>query len=197
MSDRVLVWEGYRFCLVLRYFYWNLELFGQCGSFCLSFFIIFFPLYLEMYLIIIAMLILTCITLKIFRSPSWLGWPLRNICVTDDHGYVPLVVSTFRPFPHSWFVTGFVTRVTRRVPLVEQSLPTLPEHLSSLSVFREVSVTRSLVLSAMFCRSLFVICPFSFGHCFVCTSAYGFWLPLWYLQTILTSRLSATKIVTK
>jgi hypothetical protein len=23
-------------------------------------------------------------------------------------------------------------------------------------------------------------CTFSFGHCFVCSSIYGFWLPLWY-----------------
>jgi hypothetical protein len=29
-------------------------------------------------------------------------------------------------------------------------------------------------------------CPFSFGHCVVCSSSiYGFWLPLWYLQTLL------------
>jgi hypothetical protein len=28
-------------------------------------------------------------------------------------------------------------------------------------------------------------CPFSFGHCVVCPSIYGFWLPLWYLQTLL------------
>jgi hypothetical protein len=28
--------------------------------------------------------------------------------------------------------------------------------------------------------------PFSFGHCIVCPSSiYGFWLPLWYLQTVL------------
>jgi len=26
---------------------------------------------------------------------------------------------------------------------------------------------------------------FSFGHCVVCSSIYGFWLPLWYLQTLL------------
>ena len=25
----------------------------------------------------------------------------------------------------------------------------------------------------------------SFGHCVVCSSIYGFWLPLWYLQTLL------------
>jgi len=49
------------------------------------------------------------------------------------------------------------TRLTRRVPPVEQELPTLPEHLSSPSVFSGVHVTRSLVLCVMFCRSLFVL----------------------------------------
>ena len=38
----------------------------------------------------------------------------------------------------------------------------------------------------MFCRSLFVFCTFSFGHCAVRSfSIYEFWLPLWYLQTLL------------
>ena len=27
---------------------------------------------------------------------------------------------------------------------------------------------------------------FSCGHCVVCSSIYGFWLPLWYLQTLLS-----------
>jgi len=31
---------------------------------------------------------------------------------------------------HSWLITGIVTRLTWRVPLVEQELLTLPEHLS-------------------------------------------------------------------
>jgi len=34
-------------------------------------------------------------------------------------------------FPHSWFITGFVTRVTRWAPLVGQELLTLSEHMSS------------------------------------------------------------------
>jgi hypothetical protein len=38
----------------------------------------------------------------------------------------------------------------------------------------------------MFCRSLFVLLYFSFGHCLVCSSSiYGFWLPFWYPQTVL------------
>ena len=32
---------------------------------------------------------------------------------------------------------------------------------------------------------MFSFCPFSFDHCIVCPSNYGFWLSLWYLQTIL------------
>jgi hypothetical protein len=30
-------------------------------------------------------------------------------------------------------------------------------------------------------------CTFSFGHCVVCSAIYGFRLPLWYLQTLLTT----------
>ena len=39
-----------------------------------------------------------------------------------------------------------VYRLTRRMPLVEQELPTLPEHISSLPVFSGVRVTQSVVL---------------------------------------------------
>jgi hypothetical protein len=45
----------------------------------------------------------------------------------------------------------------------------------------------------MFCRSLFVL--FSFGHSNVCSSSiYRFWLPLWYLQTLLTFRQESLSI---
>jgi hypothetical protein len=41
------------------------------------------------------------------------------------------------------------------------------------------------VLYVMFCGSL-SFCPLSFGHCCVCPSFIcGFWLPFWYLQTLL------------
>jgi hypothetical protein len=53
----------------------------------------------------------------------------------NDHSYVRLVVNTSRSFPHSWFITGFVTRFKRRVPLVEQERVTLRECLSLPSVF--------------------------------------------------------------
>ena len=107
--------------------------------------------------LLLARKLLNLINSKVLRSPPWLGWPLRNICVTNDHGYVPLVISTSRSLLHSWLTTGFVTRVTRRKSLVEQELPTLPEHLSSPPVFSGVRVARIEVFCVVFCRSLFVL----------------------------------------
>jgi hypothetical protein len=113
-------------------------------------------------------------TSKVLRSPPWLGWPLWNICVTNDHGYVPLIVNTSWSFPHSWLITGFIIRLTRQVSLLEQELLTLPEHLSSPPVFSGVSVTRSLVLYVCFVDRCLSFCTFSFGHCVVCS----FWIKI-------------------
>ena len=91
--------------------------------------------------------------------------------------YVPLLVNTSRSLPHSWLITGFVTRLTRRVPLVDQELLTLPEHLSSYSIFS---------FMCMFCRSLFVLL-----YCFfwpLCCLFFDLGIlitSLWYLQTLL------------
>jgi hypothetical protein len=124
-------------------------------------------------------------TSKVLWSPPSLGWPLYNICVTNDHGYVPLVVNTSLSFPHSWLITGFVTRLKPLVPQVEKELSTLPENLSSPLIFSGVRVTRSLVLCVCFVDRCLSFCPFSFIYCVVCPSIYGFRLPLWYLQTLL------------
>jgi len=51
-----------------------------------------------------------------------------------------------------------------------------------------VRVTRFLVLCVCFVYRWLSFCPFSFGHCVACPSIYGFWLPLWYLQTLLRTR---------
>ena len=72
------------------------------------------------------------------------------------------------------------------VRTVEQELLILPEHLSSPSVFSGIRVTRSLVLCVCFVDRCLSFCTFSFGHYVVCSSSiYWFWLPLWYLKTIL------------
>ena len=111
------------------------------------------------------------ITSKILRSQPWFGWPLWNICVTNDNGYVPLAVTT--------------SRLTWLVPLVEQELITLPEHLSVPPVFSGVRVTRSLIVYVCFVDRCLSFCTFSFGHCVVCSSSiYRFWLLLWYLQAL-------------
>ena len=82
---------------------------------------------------------------------------------------------------------SFLSNTISQVPLVEQELPTLPEHLSSPTVFSGVRVTRSLVLGACFVEHYLSFWTFSFGRCVVCSSStYGFWLFLWYLQTLLT-----------
>ena len=47
--------------------------------------------------------------------------------------------------------------------LVEQELPTLPEHMSASPVFSGIRVTRSLVLCAMFVDHCLFFCPFSFA----------------------------------
>ena len=49
------------------------------------------------------------------------------------------------------------------MPLVEQELLTLPEHLSSPLDFSEVRVTRSLVLFVCFVDRCLSFCTFSFG----------------------------------
>jgi hypothetical protein len=72
----------------------------------------------------------------------------RNFDVTNDHGYVPLVVSTSGPFlVHD--IIGFVTRLTRRVSLVE--------HLSSPPVFGGVGVTGSLVRYSIMVNQVMVM----------------------------------------
>ena len=74
------------------------------------------------------------------------------------------------------------------LPLVEKELHTIPEHLNSPTVFSGVRVTRTLDFCVVFCRSLFVLLSFFFGHCVV----YRFWLPLWYLQTLLHANIFLT-----
>ena len=52
-----------------------------------------------------------------------------------------------------------------------------------------------------FCKNMSFVdrclsfCTFSFGHCVVCSSIYGFWLPIWYLQTLLTFVFSGVRVV--
>ena len=103
------------------------------------------------------------------------NWP--RICLSC-HKHFP-VLSSFLIYHR------FITRLIRRVPLVEQKLLILPEHMNSSPVFSGVRVTWSFVWSVRFVDRCLSLCPISVDHCVVCSSIYGFWLPLWYLQTLL------------
>ena len=91
--------------------------------------------------------------------------------------------------PLSCFITGFVTRVTRQMPLVEQELPTLSENLSSPPDFCRVRVTRALVLCVCFVDHCLFFCTFSFAHCVLSVrfrymdSDYPYFFDIWILIT--------------
>ena len=59
-----------------------------------------------------------------------------------------------------YIITGFVTRLTRRLPLVEQELPSLSEHLSSTPGFKWGSCYSIFSFLCKFCRSLFALLSF-------------------------------------
>ena len=105
----------------------------------------------------------------------------------NNHGYVPLVVNTSPPFPHSRLISGFVTRFSRRVPLAVQELLTLPEHLSSPPVFSGVRVIQSLVLCITVCIVDHFVCPFVFFFCpLFCLFFFDIWIPITPLVSNLT-----------
>jgi hypothetical protein len=75
---------------------------------------------------------------KVLRSPSWFSDPLRNICVTNDHGYISFVVYKFPSFfPPARLIARlcFLTKITRWLPHVEQELPIILEHSCKPPVF--------------------------------------------------------------
>ena len=89
-----------------------------------------------------------------------------------------------------------ITILTRRVPLVGQELPTLPEHLSSPLVFSGVRVTRSLVLCVCFvdrclyfCTSFWPLCCLYYFDLRILitplvSSSSSYWLILQYYSDI-------------
>jgi hypothetical protein len=94
-----------------------------------------------------------------WKSKVWLARNQNNMSELSD-------ISTV--------VSGFATRLKRRVPLVEQEL--LP--FRSTRAHPRVRVTPSLVLYVCFVDHCLSFCLFSSGHCVVCSSSiYRFWLP--------------------
>ena len=89
---------------------------------------------------------------------TWLT-AVTDICITNDHGYVLFIVIKVRSFTQSWLTSGIVTIVTRLVPLVEQEMFTLTEHLCLPPVFNGVCVIQSL--GCFLCSVLYtIVCTF-------------------------------------
>jgi len=65
-------------------------------------------------------------------------------------------------FPRSWLVVVFLTRVTRKVTLVEHELVTLPLHISSSLFYSKLMfvLINLLVFCVEYCWPLFVFLPF-------------------------------------
>ena len=89
--------------------------------------------------------------------------------------YLFMYTGVQHDFHIGWCSSGLTE--TRRVSHVEQYSLILSECISSPPCF-------SVLLDL--CRSLFVLFNHFLYHCVVCPSSiYIFWLPLWYLQTLL------------
>jgi hypothetical protein len=74
-----------------------------------------------------------------------------------------------RSFPHSWLITGFAIRITRRGATSGIGAPEFTP------VFSGVRVTRFFIWCVCFVDRCLSFCPFSFGHYVVCSSSiYGF-----------------------
>ena len=84
------------------------------------------------------------ITWKIMRLPSWLGWPLLSICVTNDRRYVLFVV-----------ITILVCSTTGDTSGAGTTYPSGAHEFTT--VFSVVTVVQSLVFSVVFCRSFFLL----------------------------------------
>ena len=74
----------------------------------------------------------------------------------------------------SCYYHRFVTRLTRRVSLVEQELPTLPDQLSSPSGFQWGWCYSIFSFMCMLCRSLFVLLYFFFWP--LCCLFFDIWI---------------------
>jgi hypothetical protein len=70
--------------------------------------------------------------------------------------YIQFVVITTRAFPHSWRITGFVTRVTRRVSFLQQELPTFHSRFLVGFVLLDLCFSVLFLVDHYF---IFLFCP--------------------------------------
>ena len=101
---------------------------------------------------------------------------------TNNHGYVPLVVSIIASFPLLWLITWFLFRITRRVQLVKQERYIIPKHSSSPTFVSGDDVSLILIFCVVFYRLLFACLPFCYSPLY-CISLFDLWLLITTLES--------------
>jgi hypothetical protein len=142
---------------------------------------------------------LTVWELWYFKAVNQLSWRTFSSSYSPYNCYSKVVLARHLKFPLAFGERLFPT-LRREYSSTHMTgvtsgagTATLPEHLSSPPVLSGVRVTRSLVLYVCFVDHCLSFCTSSFGHCFVCFSLiYRFWLPRWYLQTLLKRETNVT-----
>jgi hypothetical protein len=121
---------------------------------------------------------MSLLTVTEYLSHKW-----QRIC--SSCGSHNLVISSFMTY-HC-----ILTGESRRVLLMDQELLAYPKHL----IYSQFLLGSCCPIFNFLCTSLFLFFSFfSFGHYFVHTSIYGFWLslccPYFYLRFLITIMLS-------
>jgi len=128
---------------------------------------------------------------SLFVLLSFFFWPVCCLFFCDIRNLsTPLVSSNssyknWLVFLHSWFNTGCLTRVARRVMLVEQELHIWSDYMSYHSVYCGVGACQSFLCSVL----LLDVC--SSGHCIILSalrfmaSGYSFGVFNLFLQHLL------------
>ena len=109
-------------------------------------------------------------------------WPPAYLLIRNEGGQYTMGVQNtiwHQSFFHSWTITGFVFRLTRRVPLVEQEQLTFLEHPSSVPVFSYTIFSFMCMFVLLSCFAI-VLSVLRFTDLI---SYYPF--RLWYLETLL------------
>jgi hypothetical protein len=117
-------------------------------------------------------------------------WPLCCLFFFDTWVLItPLVSSNYRQYNDPMKEDQHTLKIEQKEPY-KKTWVNLGRIISSFSTSgaRRIKLVKSWNSDYPFgIFKLFLsFCTFSFGHCVVCSSSiHGFWLPLWYLQTLL------------
>ena len=104
----------------------------------------------------------------------WQSEPVENDNLRQWFRCSVFVVLTIHPVLHSWLINGCVTKITRRMLLVEETINTLTEHLSSCPDISHVRVNNLLRFVGM---GILRICIFMFNFIILFSA---FWHSMWY-----------------